>query len=74
MKTDVQDVEQVTAVVKRVVEWTRETGAELGGVVNSAGLGQNQLMRACLSTPHLSFMRDNGGSIVLTLPGRSDDR
>ncbi|KAG5637243.1 hypothetical protein H0H81_005288 [Sphagnurus paluster] len=44
VNTDVREVPQVEAAVKRVVEWTGETGARLGGVVNSAGLGRNELM------------------------------
>ncbi|KAF5383657.1 hypothetical protein D9615_003846 [Tricholomella constricta] len=42
--TDIRNVTQVAAAVTRVAEWTSETGAELGGVVNSAGLGRNELL------------------------------
>ncbi|KAF8074600.1 3-hydroxy-acyl-CoA-dehydrogenase [Lyophyllum atratum] len=52
VKTDVRDVGQVEAAVKRVVEWTRETGAELGGVINSAGLGRNELLINAKGKPH----------------------
>ncbi|KAG6825875.1 hypothetical protein H0H92_002031 [Tricholoma furcatifolium] len=44
VKTDLRELAQIEDAVKRVVEWTRETGAELGGVVNSAGLGKNERM------------------------------
>ncbi|KAG6855904.1 hypothetical protein H0H87_009507 [Tephrocybe sp. NHM501043] len=52
VKTDLRELSQIEAAVKRVVTWTQETGAELGGVVNSAGLGRNELMINAKGKPH----------------------
>jgi len=42
--TDITNVEQVQHAVDRTIAWTMETGAELGGVINSAGIGKSELM------------------------------
>ncbi|KAG5641306.1 hypothetical protein DXG03_005555 [Asterophora parasitica] len=50
--TDIREVAQIEGAVQRVVEWTRETGAALGGVINSAGLGRNELLINAKGKPH----------------------
>ncbi|KAG6910068.1 hypothetical protein DXG01_013518 [Tephrocybe rancida] len=52
LRTDLRELTQIEDAVKRVVTWTQETGAELGGVVNSAGLGRNELMINAKGKPH----------------------
>ena len=41
---DITKTEDVQNGVNRTVEWTKETGAALGGVINSAGVGKNDLV------------------------------
>ncbi|KAH9000175.1 AICARFT/IMPCHase bienzyme [Lactarius akahatsu] len=36
---DISQVEDITRVVEQVVLWTKETGSQLGGVINCAGVG-----------------------------------
>jgi len=38
-ETDVVETESIAAAVKGVVAWAKETGAEIGGVVAAAGVG-----------------------------------
>ena len=38
-KTDITDVAQIDGAVEGTVEWTKDTGAVLGGVINCAGVG-----------------------------------
>ena len=38
-ETDVADTESITVAVKRTVEWSKQTGAAIGGVVAGAGVG-----------------------------------
>lgn len=45
VQADLRELAQIEDAVKSVVEWTQVTGAELGGVINSAGLGRNELVR-----------------------------
>lgn len=45
VKVDVRNMLQLETAVERVVEWTRETRAELGGVICSAGLGRSEFVR-----------------------------
>jgi NAD(P)-dependent dehydrogenase (short-subunit alcohol dehydrogenase family) len=44
VQTDITNVEQVEDAVNRTVAWSKETGAELGGVINSAGIGKSELV------------------------------
>ncbi len=36
---DISQAEDITKVVEQVVLWTKETGSQLGGVINCAGVG-----------------------------------
>jgi short-subunit dehydrogenase len=36
---DITQTEDITKVVEEVVLWTKETGSQLGGVINCAGAG-----------------------------------
>ena len=36
---DIREVDQISDAVEKTVEWTKETGAVLGGVINCAGVG-----------------------------------
>lgn len=45
VKTDLLELTQIEDAVKRVIAWTQETGAELGGVINCAGSGKSELVR-----------------------------
>jgi NAD(P)-dependent dehydrogenase (short-subunit alcohol dehydrogenase family) len=47
VQTDITNVEQVEDAVNRTVAWSKETGAELGGVINSAGIGNSELVGPC---------------------------
>ena len=38
-ETDVADTESIAAAVKGIVEWSKQTGAAIGGVVAGAGVG-----------------------------------
>lgn len=49
IKANILNVEELRDAVKRTVEWTKETGAPLGGVVNCAGVGRNELVSLPLS-------------------------
>ncbi|KAJ6617028.1 hypothetical protein B0H10DRAFT_1348780 [Mycena sp. CBHHK59/15] len=42
VKTDITRLDEVTRAVADVVAWTAQTGAALGGVINSAGVGANE--------------------------------
>lgn len=42
VKMDVTNTEDVQNAVNRTVEWTKKTGAELGGVINCAGVARNE--------------------------------
>ena len=45
VQTDLRELNQIEDAVKSVIAWTQVTGAELGGVINSAGLGKNERVR-----------------------------
>jgi hypothetical protein len=36
---DITQTEDITKVVEEVVLWAKETGSQLGGVINCAGVG-----------------------------------
>ena len=38
-ETDVTETESISAAVNGTVAWSKETGAEIGGVVAAAGVG-----------------------------------
>lgn len=38
-QVDITNVEQIVKAVEDVAEWTKKTGAHLGGVINCAGVG-----------------------------------
>lgn len=44
VQMDITNVEQVQEAVDRTVAWSKETGAELGGVINSAGIGKTEFV------------------------------
>ncbi|KAG6900631.1 hypothetical protein C0993_007308 [Termitomyces sp. T159_Od127] len=52
VQTDLRELAQIEHAVKSVVEWTQVTDAELGGVINSAGLGRTELMINAKGRPH----------------------
>ncbi|KAG6878876.1 hypothetical protein C0992_006966 [Termitomyces sp. T32_za158] len=52
VQADIRELTQIEDAVKSVVEWIEVTGAELGGVINSAGLGRNELMINAKGKPH----------------------
>lgn len=37
--TDVTDTENIAAAIKGTLEWVKETGREVGGVITAAGVG-----------------------------------
>ncbi|KAF9266709.1 3-hydroxy-acyl-CoA-dehydrogenase [Marasmius fiardii PR-910] len=43
-EVDIIDVDQVSDVVEKVVSWTSQTNARLGGVINCAGVGVPELV------------------------------
>ncbi|KAG7093447.1 hypothetical protein E1B28_007125 [Marasmius oreades] len=43
-EVDIMDLNQVSDAVEKVVSWTAQTGAHLGGVVNCAGVGVPELV------------------------------
>ena len=47
LRTDITDGKQVQQAVDHTVAWTTETGAELGGVINSAGIGKSEFVSSC---------------------------
>lgn len=51
IKTDIANVDQVQEAVNRTVSWTKDTGAVLGGVINCAGLGRNELVSIFFLAP-----------------------
>ncbi|KAF9459309.1 3-hydroxy-acyl-CoA-dehydrogenase [Collybia nuda] len=52
IKTDITKHDDVQGAVTRTVEWTKETGAVLGGVVNCAGIGRPELVIGSKARPH----------------------
>lgn len=53
IKTDITKHENVQEAVNRTVEWTKETGAVLGGVINCAGIGRPELVSVTLQFSRL---------------------
>jgi len=49
VKMNITKTEDVQNGVNRTVEWTKATGAALGGVINCAGIGKNELVSRCIS-------------------------
>ncbi|KAG6859320.1 hypothetical protein C0995_009728, partial [Termitomyces sp. Mi166 len=58
VQTDLRDLDQVEKAVNSIISWTKATGAELGGVINSAGLGRNELMINAKGKPHETAVWD----------------
>ncbi|KAF8649272.1 hypothetical protein AX16_005900 [Volvariella volvacea WC 439] len=58
IKTDVAQLEQIEHAVNLTVEWTKETGAALGGVINCAGFGIPALMINRKGTMHPQSLWD----------------
>jgi 3-hydroxyacyl-CoA dehydrogenase/3-hydroxy-2-methylbutyryl-CoA dehydrogenase len=55
IRTDLTRLEEVARAVADTVAWTEQTGAILGGVINSAGVGIDEPVRAPFDTrpaPH----------------------
>jgi len=52
LETDITVVEQVQNAVKQTIEWTKETGAILGGVINCAGMAKNEFFLSSKRVPH----------------------
>lgn len=53
IKTDITKHDDVQGAVNRTVEWTKETGAVLGGVINCAGIGRPELVSTTLKFARL---------------------
>lgn len=51
-KTDITDVAQIDGAVEGAVEWTKATGAVLGGVINCAGVGKAAKIIDSHGEPH----------------------
>ncbi|KAH9026352.1 hypothetical protein EDB85DRAFT_1868990 [Lactarius pseudohatsudake] len=49
---DISQVEDITRVVEQVVLWTKETGSQLGGVINCAGVGTAAKIINAKGEPH----------------------
>jgi NAD(P)-dependent dehydrogenase (short-subunit alcohol dehydrogenase family) len=49
IRIDITRLDDVARAVKDAVAWTEQTGAVLGGVINCAGLGANEAVRATYS-------------------------
>ncbi|KAH9046574.1 AICARFT/IMPCHase bienzyme [Lactarius hengduanensis] len=49
---DISQVEDITRVVEQVVLWTKETGSQLGGVINCAGVGTAAKIISAKGEPH----------------------
>ncbi|KAG8833666.1 telomere binding protein [Serendipita sp. 399] len=54
VKTDLTEDKQIEAAVNQTIEWIKETGAKLGGVVNCGGVAVAQKARA-LMLAHLGL-------------------
>ncbi|KIK62014.1 hypothetical protein GYMLUDRAFT_73014 [Collybiopsis luxurians FD-317 M1] len=52
LEVDLQHVEQIEDAVERVVAWSKSTGADLGGVVNCAGIAAAELTVTRRGQPH----------------------
>ncbi|KAJ3890874.1 hypothetical protein GG344DRAFT_65922 [Lentinula edodes] len=52
IETDVTQEDRVESAVDRVVEWTKSTGAYLGGVINGAGIALAELTINRQGEPH----------------------
>lgn len=44
IKTDITNHDDVLGAVNQTVEWAKQTGAVLGGVINCAGIGRPELV------------------------------
>jgi len=51
-RVDVGNVDDIEKAVEKTVEWTKETGAPLGGVVSSAAIGVAELIINSKGEPH----------------------
>lgn len=51
LKTDLSKPEEIEVAVEQAVQWTAETNAPLGGILNCAGLGYPELVMAYPTSP-----------------------
>ncbi|RDB23574.1 3-hydroxyacyl-CoA dehydrogenase type-2 [Hypsizygus marmoreus] len=66
VQTDIRDVAQIQDAVTRTVAWMKVTGAVLGGVINCAGLGRNELMINSKGKAHSTDIWDLTMSVNVT--------
>ncbi|KAJ3813476.1 3-hydroxy-acyl-CoA-dehydrogenase [Lentinula aff. lateritia] len=66
IETDVTQEDRVESAVARVVEWTKSTGAHLGGVINGAGIAVAELTINRRGEPHSTRTWDRVLGINLT--------
>ncbi|KAG6834716.1 hypothetical protein H0H93_007847, partial [Arthromyces matolae] len=66
IKTDITDVAQVQAAVDATVQWTQETGAPLGGVINCAGVATAAKILDASNEPHGLDLWDFAIAVNLT--------
>ncbi|KAJ4470160.1 3-hydroxy-acyl-CoA-dehydrogenase [Lentinula aciculospora] len=66
VQTDVTQEDQVESAVDRVVEWTKSTGAYLGGVINAAGIAVAGLTVNRQGQPHSTRTWDRVLGVNLT--------
>ncbi|GAW04506.1 3-hydroxyacyl- dehydrogenase [Lentinula edodes] len=66
IETDVTQEDRVESAVDRIVEWTKLTGAHLGGVINGAGIALAELTINRRGEPHSTRTWDRVLGINLT--------
>ncbi|KAJ3786490.1 3-hydroxy-acyl-CoA-dehydrogenase [Lentinula aff. detonsa] len=66
IKMDVTQEDQVESAVDRVVEWSKSTGAHLGGVINGAGIAAAELTINRRGQPHSTRTWDRVLAVNLT--------
>ncbi|KAJ3875261.1 3-hydroxyacyl-CoA dehydrogenase [Lentinula edodes] len=66
IETDVTQEDRVESAVDRIVEWTKSTGAHLGGVINGAGIALAELTINRRGEPHSTRTWDRVLGINLT--------
>ena len=63
---DIREVDQISDAVVKTVEWTKETGAVLGGVINCAGVGTAAKIIDSRGEPHSLDLWDFALAVNLT--------
>jgi len=66
IKADITKVDEIERAVERAAEWTKETGAPFGGVLNCAGMGKPKLLVDRNGTPHSLGLWDYTLALNLT--------